>query len=128
VALEHLHSLGQLDPVALAGRLAGRPVFVSAATFEPFGLAVLEAAASGCPLVLSDIPTFRELWDGAAIFVSPHDVAGFAAAILECVEDLELRHRMGEAARARAGNYSASRMTSATAAHYRALVAERLAA
>ena len=45
------------------------PIFVSAARYEPFGLAVLEAAQAGCALVLSDIPTFRELWDGAALFV-----------------------------------------------------------
>ena len=41
------------------------------ARYEPFGLAVLEAAQAGCALVLSDIPTFRELWDGAAMFVPP---------------------------------------------------------
>ena len=53
--------------------LAARPVFASAALYEPFGLAVLEAAQAGCALVLSDIPTFRELWDGAALFVPPDD-------------------------------------------------------
>ena len=42
------------------------PIFVSVARYEPFGLSVLEAAQAGCALVLSDIPTFRELWDGAA--------------------------------------------------------------
>jgi glycosyltransferase involved in cell wall biosynthesis len=36
---------------------------------------------SHCALVLSDIPTFRELWDGAAIFVSPDDAAALALAI-----------------------------------------------
>jgi hypothetical protein len=41
---------------------------------EPFGLAVLEAAQAGCPLVLSDLPGFRELWDGAALFRRPVEV------------------------------------------------------
>ena len=45
------------------------------ARYEPFGLAVLEAAQAGCALVLSDIPTFRELWNGAAQFVPPGDDA-----------------------------------------------------
>jgi glycosyltransferase involved in cell wall biosynthesis len=125
---EHLHLLGQLDASALACRLAARPVFVSAATFEPFGLAVLEAAANGCPLVLSDIPTFRELWDGAAVFVPPHDAQGFAAAIQDCVQDLPLRSALGAAARERARRYSAERMASRTAAHYRELLNARIAA
>ena len=34
---------------------------------------MLEAASAGCPLILGDIPTFRELWDGAAVFVAPDD-------------------------------------------------------
>ena len=55
-------------------------VFVSLARYEPFGLAVLEAARAGCALVLSDIPTFRELWDGAAIFVDPRRGRAAAAA------------------------------------------------
>ncbi|MBW8755766.1 MAG: glycosyltransferase family 4 protein [Sphingomonadales bacterium] len=125
---QHLHCLGQLDSDALNIWLAARPVFVSAATFEPFGLAVLEAAASGCALVLSDIPTFRELWDDVAIFVGAHDVAGYAAAIETCVQDIELRARLGENARLRAQTYSAERMASATAAHYRDLLTARAAA
>lgn len=128
VRTEHLHLLGTLDGAALGRHFARRPVFVSAATFEPFGLAVLEAAASGCPLVLSDIPTFRELWDGAALFVAPGDVRGFAAAIEEAVQDLPLRAALGEAARIRAQGYRARRMASATAAHYRSLLDARLAA
>ena len=51
--------------------MARTAVFVSPALYEPFGLAVLEAAQAGCALVLSDIPTFRELWDGVALFVAP---------------------------------------------------------
>ena len=34
--------------------------------YEPFGLSILEAAASGCALVLGDIPTLRENWSEAA--------------------------------------------------------------
>ena len=81
VAPVHLRPLGRLDDAALAARLAARPVFVSTARYEPFGLGVLEAALAGCALVLSDIATFRELWGEAATFVAPGDDAGFAAAI-----------------------------------------------
>ena len=71
--LNHISELGQLSDTRIAGLLAARPVFASAALYEPFGLSVLEAAQAGCALVLSDIATHRELWDGAAMFVDPHD-------------------------------------------------------
>lgn len=124
VALEHLHALGHLSSDALARKLAARPVFVSAARFEPFGLAVLEAANAGCPLVLSDIDTFRELWDDAALFVAPDDEAGFADAIDAVLGDAALRHRLGEAARVRAARYTPERTGAAMAA----LLAELAAA
>src|SRR3546814_625675 len=59
-----LRMLGPLDAGDLAGWMGRAAIFASPARYEPFGLAVLEAALSGCGLVLGDIPTFRELWDG----------------------------------------------------------------
>jgi glycosyltransferase involved in cell wall biosynthesis len=55
-------------------------IFASSALYEPFGLTVLEAAQARCALVLSDIPTFRELWDGAALFAPARDARAFAEA------------------------------------------------
>ncbi|MBW8786143.1 MAG: glycosyltransferase, partial [Novosphingobium sp.] len=94
----------------------------------PFGLAVLEAAMSGCALVLSDIPTFRELWDGAALLLPPDDAQGFAEAVQELVCDFGLRQQMGEAARERARRYTAERMAARMAGHYRELLAAHVAA
>lgn len=128
VELEHLHWLGTLGEAALALRFRQRPVFVSAATFEPFGLAVLEAAQAGCALILSDIPTFRELWDGVAVFVAPDDAQTIAETIELCVQDPELRHALGEAARKRAQRYTVERMAASMAAHYAALLTPAVAA
>ncbi len=75
LTLQHVHPLGRLSDAELQARLAVRPIFVSTSLYEPFGLAVLEAAQAGCPLVLCDIATFRELWDGAAIFFPPGDAS-----------------------------------------------------
>jgi len=102
----HLQALGQVDGAALGALLARRPMFVSAATFEPFGLAVLEAAQAGCALVLSDIASFRELWDGAAIFVPPGEAGAFAAAIERIAAEPALRAELGAAAAARAARYT----------------------
>lgn len=126
ILLGHAQSLGSLDDGGIARTLAAQPVFVSSALYEPFGLAVLEAAQAGCALVLSDIPTFRELWEGAARFVYPHDATGFARAVDEIVADPALRTQLGDAARARAADYSVTRMTAGMLALYRALPATAL--
>ena len=71
----------------------------------------MEAALSGCALVLSDIATFRELWDDAAEFVDPDDVDGWRAALSQLAGNSELAAEQGNKARARAQLYSVERMT-----------------
>jgi glycosyltransferase involved in cell wall biosynthesis len=119
IALGHVRPLGRLTPADIAQHLAAKPVFVSAARYEPFGLAVLEAAQAGCALVLSDIPSFRELWEGAALFVAPDEDAALAAAVDSLITGPALRDSLAEAARERARDYSADRMVEGTAAVYR---------
>ena len=124
-AADALVRLGSLDEPGLAAALAGARVFVSTARYEPFGLAVLEAAQAGLALVLADIPTFRELWDGAALFVSPGDAAGFAAALSQALDDPA---SLANAARERVPRYSAAAMADATLALHRpAAPARRIA-
>lgn len=123
--LENLHLLGQIGPAALAAQLSTRPIFVSAACFEPFGLAVLEAAAAGCALVLADIPVFRELWDGTALFVPPRDALAYRDAIERLIGDLPLRRQLGDDAAERAQRYTPARMADAMLALYRQLLIER---
>ena len=125
----NLEPLGVLGEAELAALLAPRPVFVSAASFEPFGLAVLEAAQAGCALVLSDIATFRELWDGAALFVAPGDAAGFAHAIDTLIADPAHRTALGKAAADHAARYTPAACAEATGRLYdRLLVNSRVAA
>lgn len=125
IALEHVRALGQVDTDVLDGLFAARPVFVSLACYEPFGLAVLEAAQAGCPLVLSDIPTFRELWNGAAAFVSSTDESGAVALLGRLLSDPAERERLGRAARARSLRYTLDRMTEGVIEVYRTTMAAR---
>ena len=129
VEARHLRLLGNLSAEALAAEYASQPIFVSAARFEPFGLAVLEAAQAGCPLILSDIDTFRELWNGAALIVPARDPAAWTAAIERVRGDAVLRAHLSTQARQRAARYTVDAMTSATLTAYRELLpAERRAA
>ena len=123
IALPNLRLLGRLDADAMASELDPRPIFVSPALYEPFGLAVLEAAGRGCALVLSDIATFRELWDGAALFVPPRDADALAAALDALAEDDRRRVGLGRAAAERARAYTPGRMVAGVAALYRDLLA-----
>jgi glycosyltransferase involved in cell wall biosynthesis len=108
-----IHWLGELPRRELLARLQTAEIFVSPALYEPFGLTVLEAAAAGCALVLSDIPSFRELWDGAASFVDPRDRDALRDAINQLCRDQVQRQLMQRAASERAGRYRLSRTVEA---------------
>jgi glycosyltransferase involved in cell wall biosynthesis len=122
IDFQHLKTMGQLDESDIARWLKAAPIFVSTALYEPFGLSVLEAAQAGCPLVLSDIPSFRELWDGVAIFVAPEDDRVIAGAIEHTMGDPAFRARLGAAAQKRARNYSVEAMAAGVFEIYRALL------
>src|SRR5439155_1168938 len=77
----HLSAVGQIGSLALRRLYAEASIYAWPARYEPFGLSVLEAALSGCALVLGDIPSLRELWEGAAWFVPADDDGALAAAI-----------------------------------------------
>ncbi|ACL55477.1 glycosyltransferase family 4 protein [Methylobacterium nodulans] len=123
-APRHLRCLGRLTDQDMARWLAGAPIYVSAARYEPFGLGVLEAASAACALVLSDIPTFRELWDDAAIFIDPDDDAGFAAAIELVAGDPAIRARLGAEAKVRADALTVEAMGAGVLAAYQAVLGE----
>ena len=72
------------------------------ARYEPFGLSILEAALSGCALVLGDIPSLRELWGDAALFVPPNDSAALRSALSGLIDDPDHRQAMASRARTRA--------------------------
>jgi glycosyltransferase involved in cell wall biosynthesis len=120
-----LNWLGLLPHRALRARLQHAAIFASPALYEPFGLTVLEAAAAGCALVLSDIPTFRELWSGAALFCDPFDGVALHLTLARlCADDRE-RIRLQRAAFEQSLTYSLTRMTDAYLRLYEGLLAPR---
>jgi glycogen(starch) synthase len=125
ITLAHAKGLGLRSADEVARELAGSAIYATSALYEPFGLGVLEAAEAGCALVLSDIPTFRELWDGAAIFVQPNDPEAFARVFLRLTADPAILDDLARAARARAAAYSVSAMTRGVLQVYRDLGAQR---
>jgi glycosyltransferase involved in cell wall biosynthesis len=101
-----LHALGELSAEACAEQMSRAALFVSPAIYEPFGLSVLEAAGRGAALALADIPTFRELWDEAALFFPPRDARCLAETVNRLIEDRTLRAELAAKAFERAALYS----------------------
>ncbi|KAA3452319.1 glycosyl transferase [Mesorhizobium sp. SARCC-RB16n] len=105
--------LGALPHDEVRSLMARAGIFVSPSLYEPFGLAALEAAMSATPLVLSDIPTYRELWDKAAMFFDARDPHDLAACINRLSSDTEHRHELGRAALRRSRRYTLGRQAAA---------------
>ncbi len=116
------HLVGWLSEPELARWLARAAVFAHPARYEPFGLAVLEAALAGCALVLGDIESLRELWDGAAVFVAPGDDGALSAALRRLADDARARDALAAAARARALRLGPDRMAEGYLALYGSLL------
>jgi glycogen synthase len=116
-----VHCLGELSTDALARRLASAAIYALPARYEPFGLSVLEAGLSGCALVLGDIASLREVWGSAALYVPPDDHAALETALRRLIDHPAERHRLGDAARVRALEFTPARMADAYLAAYAAL-------
>ena len=86
-------SLGHLTQAETADLLGRAAIFCAPAKYEPFGLAILEAALSGCALVLGDIDSLRELWNGVAVFIDPNDDRALIAALQSLIENPQERYR-----------------------------------
>jgi glycosyltransferase involved in cell wall biosynthesis len=99
---ERLRCHGKVPKDQLGSWMNRAAAFIGASRYEPFGLAPLEAALHGCPLILSDIGSFRELWSGCAVFFRSGDPQSLAERLRELEEDPEDRHRRTRAARERA--------------------------
>lgn len=116
--LHGIRALGRLPAAQVAEWQQRAAIFALPARYEPFGLSVLEAAAAECALVLGDIPTLRENWEGAAVFVAPGDRQELAAALAGLIEDDARRATLGRLAAARAAAFTLDRMADAYVAAY----------
>ncbi len=98
--------LGFLDDAAARRVVAGSRLLVSPSREEGFGMAVLEALASGTPAVVWDLPTYREAFPQGLVRVPQGDAAAFAAAIERLLADEDARQALAKHGRAAARGYS----------------------
>ncbi|HET9493690.1 MAG TPA: glycosyltransferase family 1 protein [Chloroflexia bacterium] len=96
-------------------------VFACPSLIEGFGLPVLEAMASGTPVVCSDIPVFREVAGDAAVTAPPDDTGAWASALRRVLSDPDLRDRLSRAGLTRASRFNWQRAAEAALRVYRRL-------
>jgi glycogen synthase len=120
-----LTALGFLGESELAGWMGRASIYALPARYEPFGLSALEAALSGCALVLGDIPSLREIWGDAALYAQPDDPAAWHEAITSLIERPAQVQVLSDAALTRAKAFDPARMASDYLELYQDLVLRR---
>ena len=106
--------LGRVSDDAKARYFASADIFCAPATGqESFGIVLLEAMAAGVPIVASDIHGYKSVVQRGVqgLLVEPRNHRALAAALYRLANDEELRHRMGEAGRAKAPEYAWDRVS-----------------
>lgn len=106
--------LGLVDEESLPGLYAAATAFVFPSLYEGFGLPVLEAMASGTPVLCSSASCLPEVVGGAAVLVDPLDTDAWAAAMTRIVKDGGLRAEMRRRGLARAAEFSWEKTARAT--------------
>lgn len=110
IRFESLRLLGSLAPEDLGEWMGRASIYALPAKYEPFGLTALEAAHAGCALVLGDIPSLREVWRDAAVFVPPENSDAISRAVNALVRNPQRRNVMAGRAARRARRYTTDRM------------------
>jgi phosphatidylinositol alpha-mannosyltransferase len=117
IGLRQIHDvefLGRVSDDEKARFFASADIFCAPSTGqESFGIVLLEAMAAGIPIVASDIHGYKNVVQRGVqgLLVEPRNHRALAAALYTLANDPEQRHRMGEAGRQRAPDYSWDRVT-----------------
>jgi len=116
--------LGRVPDEDLRALYAGAALFVYPSIYEGFGIPLVEAMASGAPVVASNAPAIPEVVSDSAVLFSAHSPEDIAEAIRAVLNDAELRRQMVEKgfdrARAFCWEVTAQRMLTVLEEHSRA--------
>jgi glycosyltransferase involved in cell wall biosynthesis len=111
---DRLHLVGEVPPARIFEFLAAGDAYAFPSITETFGLACVEAAISGLPVVANDLAVLREVLtaddgEAAALFVKG-DAAGMAKGLAAMIASPELSARLSAAGRSLGDRYSPARM------------------
>jgi glycosyltransferase involved in cell wall biosynthesis len=118
----HVRLLGHVAQEALPAVYQGATLFLYPTLYEGFGLPVVEAMASGVPVITSNTSALKEVAEGYAHLVDPLDVEGMARAIAHVMGDPEHRNALARLGARRAEDFRWERTAKKTLEVYRAAI------
>lgn len=118
-----IHFIGYLPSTTLWATMKKATLFVSLSKCEGSPNAVMEAITCGCPTVLSDIPSHREILDdGSTIFVDPSNFQQTAEVIINLLRDSKKLEQLAKSANQKMSSYLISKMAKEYETLYRQLI------
>ncbi len=117
---QHVICTGYVPYEKIPQLYAGAGVVLSLSLQETFGIVLLEAMASGIPLIVSAIPAYVEITQGAACVVEPENPSQVAAAIARLTGASDVREDLIRRGLARVEGFRWERAALATLRVYRA--------
>jgi glycosyltransferase involved in cell wall biosynthesis len=121
--VEKVHFSGLVPYADLPGYLAAADAFATASITEVHPLSVIEAMATGLPVLGIQSPGVGDtVVDGVTGFLASEDLAAFTAKLIRLVTENELRKEMGEAARREAAQYAIHRTNQVMIGHYQKVI------
>ena len=102
----HVRLLGRIPHEAVHLIYEAADVFVYPSLCESFGFPLVEAMASGLPIIAADLPLNHEMCGDAAVYYTPRDPRSLAAAVVRVARDPPQRARLADAGRIRARRFS----------------------
>lgn len=122
---DRIHFAGLVDYEQVPRYLAAADAFVTASVTEVHPLSVIEAMASGLPVLGIESPGVSDsIVDGETGFLSRDDLASFSAMLTRLVADAESRKRMAEVARRSVEVYDIRRTSKAVESEYERLISQ----
>lgn len=122
LATGQVRLLGYQTDTAIAELLAGARLLLFPSLYEGFGLPVLEAMASGTPVILNRSSALPEVAGEAGTYIDPQDENACADAIQQLIDDLPEWQRRRDSGLLRAEEFSWQRCAAITASVYRHVV------